>query len=59
LPLGGGGDDPARLARAKFGTGYSYYVIGVSPGRQVSHIYADVTGYSRDKVFDASVDWQK
>jgi hypothetical protein len=48
-----------RRARAKFGAGYSYYVVGVSPGRQGNHVYADVTGYSRDKVFDASVDWGK
>ncbi|WP_395016437.1 hypothetical protein [Dongia sp.] len=50
-----------RRARTKYGAGYSYYVssVSVSTGGIETRAYAQVTGYSRDKVFDADVDWKR
>jgi hypothetical protein len=48
-----------RRARAKFGANYNYYVNSVSIGARENRVYADVTGYSKDKVFDADLDWKR
>jgi hypothetical protein len=48
-----------RRARAKYGLNYSYYVMSVGVESHNDRVYAQVTGYSRDKVFDADVDWEQ